>query len=242
MTRTSRRARRSSPLNLPSAFDLFTPSKELVLKNIWIFGPLYAVPFIFWIHSWIWSPLPHQSVHWWQHSGGLSSGWTGSPLPTYGTFLVVGFSILWLALIGVVGTIVQVMTQSAQLDASENKPLDFQDLWKVAKKMSWSMFKLYVVTALAIVFSLFIFTRRYFLSAYVMLDEKLGVRDSMRRSAELSKLNPGSVWGIIGVMLLIGLVNVVPILGGLASFALGGLYSVAPALRYQQLKKLKQLA
>ena len=75
-----------------------------------------------------------------------------------------------------------------------------------------------------------------------MLDEKLGVRDSMHRSAELSKLNPGSVWGIIGVMLLIGLVNIIPILGGLASFALGGLYSVAPALRYQQLKKLKQLA
>src|SRR6266404_505942 len=98
----------------------------------------------------------------WQHSRALSAGWPGSPLPTYGTFLVVGFSLLWFVIIGVIGTLVQVMTQAAQLRAVENRELDFQDLWKEAKNMGWSMFKLYVLSALAIVFSLFIFTRRYF--------------------------------------------------------------------------------
>jgi hypothetical protein len=242
MARTSKRARKSSPLNLPGAFELFTPSKEIVLKNIWIFGPLFAIPFIFWIHSWIWSPLPNQSVHWWQHSRTLSAGWTASPLPTYGTFLVVGFSILWFVIIAVGGTIVQIMTQSAQLRAVERKPLDFHDLWNDATRIGWDMFKLYVVSALAIIFSLFIFTRRYFLAPYVMLDRRTGVRESMRLSSELSAVNPGSVWAILGVMLLIGLINIVPVVGGLASFAIGSLYSLAPALRYQQLKQIKNLA
>src|SRR5579862_9804921 len=106
MARTRHRARRSSPLYLPSAFDLFTPSRELVLKHIWIFGPLYAVPFIFYIHSWIWSPLPNQHVRLWQHAGGFSSGWPGSTLPTYITFLSIGFSLLWLLIILAIGTAV----------------------------------------------------------------------------------------------------------------------------------------
>lgn len=249
MARTSKRARRTSPLNLPSAFDLFTPSKEIVLRNIWIFGPLYAVPFVFWIHSWIWSPLPNQPVHWWQHSGSFSSGWPGGPLPTYGTFLAVGFSLLWLFIIGVIGTIAQIMSQAAQLDAAEGKSLDFQNLWQVVKELGWRMFGLYIVVGVVVFVGLLllvipglIMIRRYFLAPYVMLDNKLGIRESMDRSAELSKLNSGSIWGIIGVMFLIGVANILPIIGGLVSFALGGLYSVAPAMRYLQLNKIKQLA
>jgi hypothetical protein len=245
MARTSKRARKSSPLHLPGAFDLFTPSKELVLKNIWIFGPLYAVPFIFWIHSWIWSPLPNQPVHWWQHSRGFSSGWPGGPLPTYGTFLVVGFSILWFVIIGALGTIAQIMSQAAQLEAAEGRHLDFHNLWAVVKDRGWRMFGLYIVTGLIVLVGLIlliipglIMIRRYFLAPYVMLDKNVGIREALDRSAELSKVNTGSIWGILGVMLLIGMVNIIPILGGLVSFALGSLYSVAPALRYEQLKKL----
>jgi len=238
MARTSKRARKTSPLNLPSAFDLFTPSKEIVLKNIWIFGPLYAVPFVFWLHSWIWSPLPNQPAHWWQSGRDLSSGWTGSPLPTYGTFLVVGFSLLWFIIIAFLGTTVQIMTQEAQLRAVQGERLDFQDLWKVVKQIGWRMFGLYIVTTLLVIVSLLTFTARYFLAPYVMLEKRVGIREALDQSAELTRDHRGSVWGILGVMILIGLFNIIPILGGLVSFALGGLYSVAPALRYQQLKRL----
>jgi len=245
MARTSKRARRSSPLHIPSAFELFTPSKELVLKNIWIFGPLYAVPFIFWIHSWIWSPLPTQHVHWWGHADTLSAGWTGSPLPTYGTFLVVGFSLLWFILIAVAGTIVQIMTQAAQLDAVERRPLTFDSLWDTVKLLGWRLVGLYIVMGLVIgvgflllIVPGLIMLRRYFLAPYVMLDKNTGIREAMDKSAELTKLNTGAIWGVLGVMLLFGLVNIIPIIGGLASFVLGGLYSLAPAMRYHQLKKL----
>lgn len=245
MARTSRRARRTSPLHLPGAFDLFTPSKEIVLRNIWIFGPLYAVPFIFWIHSWIWSPLPNQHVSWWHDSGGFSSAWPGGPLPTYSTFLLVGFSLLWFVIIAALGTVTQIMSQAAQLQAAEAKRLDFQSLWRVVKELGWRMLGLYIVMGLIILIGLIlliipglILIRRYFLAPYVMLDKKVGIQEALGQSAALSKINTSSIWGIIGVMFLIGLINIIPIIGGLVSFALGALYSIAPALRYQQLKRL----
>ncbi|HET7827897.1 MAG TPA: hypothetical protein VFK97_03450 [Candidatus Saccharimonadales bacterium] len=245
MARTSARARRSSPLHLPGAFELFTPSKELVLKNIWIFGPLYAVPLIFYIHSWIWSPLPHQTVHWWQHSDRFSPGWTGSPIPTYSTFALVGFSIFWFIIVAAIGTIVQIMAQAAQLDAVEGRPLDFTDLWRVVKQLGWRLFGLYIVMGVIILVGLILFIipglimiRRYILAPFVMLDKKTDIRQSLAKSAELSRLNTGSIWGVLGVLFLIGLINIIPIIGGLASFALGSFYSIAPAMRYHQLKRL----
>jgi hypothetical protein len=222
MAKTSKRARRTSTFYLPGAFDLFTTSKDIVLKNIWIFGPLYAVPLIFWIHSWIWSPLPTQKTHWWYNADGFSSGWPGGPVPTYFTFLVIGFSIFWALLIMGVGTIAQIMAQEAQLEGAEHKTIDFNNLWKVTKELGWRMLGLYILVGLVVLVGFIlliipglIMIRRYLLAPYVMLDKKVGISEAM-----------------------IGLLNVIPIIGGLTSFIVGSLYSVAPALRYTQLKKL----
>lgn len=245
MARTNKRARRTSAFYLPGAFDLFTPSKELVLNNIWIFGPLYAVPLIFYIHSWLWKPLPHHHAPWWHNADGFSSGWPGGTVPSYLTFTLVGFSVLWFIFIFAAGTIAQIMANSAQLKAAQGAKLDFGHLWAVVKELGWRLFGLYIVTGLIILVGLvlliipgLIFILRYFLAPYVMIDKKLSLQEALAESAAISKLNTGSVWGVLGVMFLIGLLNIVPIIGGLAAFVFGSLYSVAPALRYQQLKKL----
>jgi hypothetical protein len=245
MARTSRRARKTSAYYLPGAFDLFTPSKELVLSKIWIFGPLYAIFFIFYIHSWLWQPLPHQHVRLWQHADGFSSGWPGWPVPSYLTFLTIGFSLLWLFIIVVIGTIAQIMSNAAQLSAAKDKDFDYKDLWQAVKENGWRLLGLYILMIVIITLGLIvfivpglIFMRRYILAPYVVLDKKLGIMDSLAKSSEISKLNTGALWGVIGVMFLIGLLNIVPVIGGLAAFVFGGLYSVAPAIRYQQLKKL----
>jgi hypothetical protein len=245
MARTSRRARRSSPLYLPGAFDLFTPSKELVLRNIWIFGPLYAVPLIFYIHSWLWAPKPGQHLHLWQHTNGFSSGWPGSSWPSYLTFMTIGFSILWFLIIGAAGTIAQIMAQKAQLDAAQDRILDFKHLWAMVKEIGWRLLGLYIIIGIIVgigfvllIIPGLILLRRYLFAPYVMIEKKTGIRDSLERSAALSGRNTASVWGIIGVMFLIGLLNILPYIGGLAAFVFGSLYSVAPALRYEQLKKL----
>ncbi|HET7529159.1 MAG TPA: hypothetical protein VFJ84_02955 [Candidatus Saccharimonadales bacterium] len=246
MSRTNNRPRRSSHLHIPGAFDLFGPSKRLVLDNIWIFGPLYAVPFIFWLHSWIWSPIPGQHVRFWQHSDLFSAGLSGSPAPAYPFYLLVGFNLLWLILALFIGGVIQIMTNAAQLDAVEHRTLDFQDLWQVVRKQGWPLFKLYVAMTAIIIGGLIllivpglIFIRRYMLAPYVMLERNTDVSESLKRSAELSGANPGAVWGIMGVMLLISLAGAVPYIGGLVSFVLGCLYSLAPVMRYQQLKRLR---
>lgn len=245
MAKASRRARRTSAFYMPSAFDLFTQSKDLVTKKIWIFGPLYAVPFIFYLHSWLWSPLPNQHVSWWHHADGFSSAWSGSALPSYLTYLSVGFSFLWLAIILIIGSVAQIMSNAAQLRASQDHDFDFKHLWQTVKEQGWQLLGLYIV--MGVIFSIglilliipgLIFIRRYLFAPYVMIDKKTGISDSLSQSAALGRMNTGSVWGVIGVMFLIGLLNILPYIGGLAAFGFGVLYSVSPALRYQQLKKL----
>jgi uncharacterized membrane protein len=137
------------------------------------------------------------------------------------------------------------MSQAAQLDAVEDKHLDFQNLWQVVKTKGWRLLGLYIVMSLIIGLGfvlLFIpglfMIRRYIMAPYVMIDKNTGIQESLTKSAAISLKNTGAVWGIIGVLFLIGLVNIIPYFGGLAAFVLGSLYSVAPALRYQQLKKL----
>lgn len=71
-----------------------------------------------------------------------------------------------------------------------------------------------------------------------MLDRKVSIGEAMTQSAAMSKPYSGSIWGVIGVMFLISFVGVIPFVGWLISFVLGMFYAVAPALRYQELKKL----
>ncbi|HXY18136.1 MAG TPA: hypothetical protein VEH48_01800 [Candidatus Nitrosopolaris sp.] len=237
------RPRQSSPLNLPSAFDLFKPSKEIVLKNIWIFGPLYAVPVILWVHNWIWTPAA-SGGSWWEKSTGVSGNWGFSPIASWG-YATVGFSIIWFLLAAVGGTIAQFMITVAALQASEDKALDFRELWQVVKKIGWRLLGLYLLIALYVIVGFIlliipgiIMIRRYFLAPYVMIDKNCGVTEAMELSAAMSKPYSGSIYGIIGVTILIGLIGIVPFIGSLASLIVGMLYVLAPALRYQQLKKL----
>ena len=251
-----RKTRRGSPLHLTGAFDLFKPSKEIILKNIWVFGPLYAVPVIFWIHSWIWSPANPTSPHWFNHfygHGNLNGNWASTPLSNIpNTF--VGFSILWFLIIAVIGTIAQLMTVIATFEGSEDKVLSFHKLWQLSKKFGWRLIGLYLLTGLytfvgfiLLIIPGLIMIRRYFLAPYVLLDKDCSIREAMQHSAAISKPSPDSsnwtlssrgIWGIIGVMILIGLIGAIPLIGSLIAFVVGMLYAVAPALRYQELKKI----
>lgn len=193
MLRTNKRPRRHSTLHLPSSLDLLGLSRDMVLKNIWIFGPLYAVPLIFSIHSWIWEPLPSVPQHWWYKISGFAWGSSGSPLPLYFTQLLIGFSLLWLIIIIVGGTIIQIMSQQAQLMATDGKDLSFSQIWPAVKKYGWRLLGLYILTGFALVLTLFIGTRRYLLAPYVLIDKNTGIRQAMRQSSDISARNPAAV-------------------------------------------------
>ena len=236
------RPRRGSPLHLTPAFELFKPSKDLVLKNIWIFGPLYAVFVVFSIHTWIWTPAgPGEQHHWWQTN--LVSTPSG-PWPASFDYTFVGFSIFWFLISAVLGTIVQIMTQKAQFEVAQGKTPTFDRLWATVKELGWRMLGLYIVASLIVIIGFILLiipgvymVKRYFLAPYVMLEHKVGIREALDKSAELSP-NLGAIWGVVLVGILFSLVSIIPIVGWLVAFALSILYSVAPALRYQELKKV----
>lgn len=227
------RARRGSPLYLTSAFDLFKPSRDFVLDNFNIFGPLFALTLLFWVHSWIW--VPAGSGHYWDRFVDANYSW---PFPSGFFVAMIGFSILWFIIATVGGFFVQVMLQRASLQIVEGNKPRFHELWKTANELGWRLLGLYVCMALLIVLSFFILTRRYILAPYVMLDKKCSISEALNQSAHLSNKNPGAVWGLIGVLFLIGVMGIVPVIGSLFSFGFGALYSVAPAMRYKELKQL----
>src|SRR5665213_3209033 len=189
--------RRSSPLYLPSAFDLFKPSRDIILKNLNVFGWLYALPLIIWVHSWI--SIPAHGGHYLDRTTDANFGWS-FPSSYLGGF--IGFSLFWFVISFAAGTAIQIMPQQAQLDASTHKVPDLARSWATVNEIGWRMLGLYIVMGLliGIGFILLIIPglfalRRYLLAPYVMLDKKCGIKEALDKSAELSLINPGSVWG-----------------------------------------------
>lgn len=232
--------RRTSPLYLPSAFDLFKPSRDAFLKYFGVFGTLYILPLIFWLHSWISTPA---------HGGFYFNRTTdtgyGGTIPTSYSASFIGFTIIWTVFALVANSIVQIMLQKSQLDVSQDKEPSIERSWQTFKTMWWPLVKLYAAMIGIILLGFIVFIipgffmiRRYFFAPYVMLDKKCGVKQALQESHKLGLINTGSVWGVLGVIFLIAVMGVVPVIGSLASFIFGALYSIAPALRYQQLKKL----
>ena len=235
------RARRSSPLYMPSAWSLFKPSRDLFMNNINVFAPLYVLPLILWLHSWI--SIPAHGGNYWQRLSDANFAWPTVPTTYLGIF--IGFSIIWLIFTLIAGTLVQVMLQKAQLELSKDKHVELDQLWQYAKTNWLELLKLYIVLAviIGIGFALLIvpgliLMRRYFFAPYVMIDKKCGIKEALEGSHAISNRNTGAVWGLIGVLFVISLIGILPIIGSLASFVLGALYSIAPAMRYQQLKNL----
>lgn len=239
------RARLGSPLRLHGSVELFGKSRKLVQKNIWIFGPLYALLLLFSFHAWAWTPaIGSQNGHWWTIYSWFGISFAASSIPSFIWYAFVGTSAFWLVFVFGIGTIIQIMSQQAQLDATERKPLNFVDLWRVAKELGWRLFGLYLLMALYIFVGFvlliipgFIMMRRYFLAPYILLDTKCGITEAMERSAEMTRPYSGYIYGMITVMLLIGALNAIPGVGWMIAFLLGMAYSVAPALRYQELKE-----
>ncbi len=241
---TQRRPRRSSPFNVESPFKLFGKSKKLIQKYIWIFGPLYFISLIFSFHAWAWTPaIGSDNGHWWTTYSWVGSGFSSTTVPTFLWYGFAGFSLIWFVFVVAAGIAAQIMSQKAQLEVSEGKSPSFDKLWVTFKELGWRMTGLYLVMALYITVGFIlliipglIMLRRYFLAPYVMLEQKCSIKEAMERSAAMSHPVPKAIWGVIGVMILIGLLNAIPYLGWMIAFAVGSFYSIAPALRYQELK------
>lgn len=208
-----------------SAFSLFSKSYDLVVRYWQMFALLSVLPFL--------SLLGNSKAE--------NREFDFPPISVNLIIAVALFGVVF----AVIALIIQVMTTSLELEVGKGKTPDLTFLWNVAKKFWLRQLGLYIVIGLTVLGGLillivpgFIMLRRYFLAPYVMLDKDLSISDSMRRSADLSKPYGGSIWGIIGVSILLSFPSIIPRVGAYIAFILALFYSVAPALRYLELKKL----
>lgn len=230
-------SRSSHAPQLTGAFDLFSKSKKVVMRNANTFAILYLLPFLSVLASLAGNNTNKSRGEQFVESGNF----TGLPTNVLAGF--IGLGIVFFLVLAVLSIIIETMTYTLELEGAGGKKPSLTHLFNVAKKYWLRIFGLLLVIGVLTLIGLIllivpglIVIRRYFLAPYVMIDRNLSISKAMSESARLTKINTGAIWGIIGVMFLIALLGVIPLIGPLLSFGLGVLYSVAPALRYRELQ------
>lgn len=240
MVRTSTKPRKTSKYNLTGAFELYPKSYQLVKRNWLLFALLYAFPAIIGLANGF-IGLEDQR-HWHSDAPVIANAVNNAGLPFY---VWAGLSLGLLIMLAV-AIALRIMLHSAQLQASRHIRPRFAQLWQTVKSRGVEMVKLYLLVSVITVVGFFlliipgiIMLRRYFLSPYVLLDnDRMSAWDAMEKSAQMSKPYPISIYAIYGVMLLFSLVGIIPLVGWIGAIALAFFYNLAPALRYQELKKI----
>lgn len=221
------------PRPYKSAFTLFTDSKDLVMQNLTPFAVLAAIPFLLSLAAS--SDAPRQGGVFGYPASASAISWK----------LAGAVTLLAVAAI-VINVVIQAMLFVLTLKAADGKKPGLDEVYNATKKKFWNLVGLMLVVGLTIIAGLvffiipgLIFIRRYLLAPYVLLDKDTKILDAMKQSADLTKPFSGSIWGIIGVGILISLTGVVPLIGPALAAVLTMLYAVAPALRYRELQKLQ---
>lgn len=220
-----------------SAFSLFSKSWEVIQKNLAVFVVL-SIPTILSLASSFTSEKTAESTI--TSGANFVGGLSGIGLAGF-----AGGVFIFGVLLFILGLIIQALLTVAQLRGAEGQELSLGGIWDEARPVILPLFGLSLLTGLLVACGLLlliipgiIILRRYFLAPYILVDQKLGILDAMKASAELSKPFSRSIYGVIGVTILIAFIGMVPLVGAIASAIGGVIYSVAPAFRYLELKKL----
>jgi hypothetical protein len=205
---------------MKSAFSLFQPSKEAVLKNFVSFMVIIFLPaFVSNIGD------------------ALHRGRGIDPLvnPVFPAYWAGGLLALLLLPAGLY----------LELHASKGQTISVGEAISKSLKFYWRIIGLILLVGLIIFVGLVllivpgvIMITRYFFAPYLLIDRDLTITEAMKQSTEMSKGKAGAVWSVIGVTVLLSLFGIVPIFGGLIVTILLTLYTCAPALRYLEVKKL----
>jgi hypothetical protein len=219
-----------------SAFDLFPKSLNLVKEHWQLFTLVNIMSLL-------------SAVLAFGHSGastGTSDANSLSAITSPGALAtILGISMGMAAVLVVIGAVLQVMELRLTLDVAQKVKTDTGKLWEFTRQYFFRLLGLGIVAGLLIVGGLIllivpgvILITRYFFAPYVMIDENLGIMASLKRSTELSEGMWGPIWSVIGVTLLLALIpSFFGKVGDLVAALLAITYSVAPALRYLEVKK-----
>lgn len=211
------------------AFELFKPSKEVVLNNfssflIIIFLPSFLILVGDAMNLRDFLASPNGGM------GGPATGLRPESIPYYAVGVIALFLLLPAGFY-------------IELQAAKRKTINTVNAIKASWKYFGRVIGLSLLVGLIVVIGLIafiipglIFIRRYFLAPYFLIDKDMGIQQSMSTSAKATKGRPKAIWGVIGVAVLFSFLGVIPIFGGLVSLILLTLYTCAPAMRYLELQ------
>ncbi len=213
-----------SDVKFPSAFSLFEPSAKALLVNIWVLLGIILLP--------------------------LAAVFAALPLFALGrsSWIFVALASLLAAVFFVGLLVLNAGVPALLLQSTQGKKVTLGWVFEMGKTYFWRLLGASLLIGLIVVggFILFIvpgvfMIKRYYLVPYYIMDRDMKIMDAMRTCAADAKEFSGAVWGLLGVTVLIQLVGLVPFVG-VVSTVLVILYYCAPALRYEQIKRISRSA
>lgn len=230
----------ASEAKIGSVFDLPEKSWNLVKKNWQMFAVVNILSLLSGVLA-IFSDPPKEenNLNFFESTSSLLLG------PGLGFFIGLGVIIV-LAFI-VASIFLLAMSTSLELRASKNEKPSFDTLFQTAKKFWLRQLGLFIVMGFIITIGLILLIvpgiyaiGRLIFAPYLMFDKDLGIIDSLKASANLTKGNAGPVWASIGLTILFGIgagiVGSLPLIGELLSTIIIIAFSLILVLRYRELK------
>jgi hypothetical protein len=179
----------------PGAFGLFKHSRTAVKNNLGLIIGLFAVYLLVSI---------------------IVENLTGKSLSKTSEFASI-IQLLNTVLNLIMGGVASIVSVDVILSSIDGKKLKFSEAFrKVTPMMTLKMIGLSVLTGLALLASFLLLVVPFFfvlprlvLAPYFMVDQKLGMVESLKTSWEKTKGHSGKAWGIIGVTILMSLLIIV---------------------------------
>ncbi len=209
--------KKASGTKLPDAFSLFGPSIKALRLNATTLGVLYLLPLLLTYTDRL--PWPDR-------------------LPTIGIVLLVAAAFF----VGFVSFIASVV---AELSSARQQKISLLQTIRQGLSRFWPLLGLSIVAILIVCVGLLLFIipgifalQRLWLAPYLMIDQKLGIKATIRASFTVGKKHSGAVWGVLGIVMAITILGIIPVVGVVISTALGLAYLCATAIRYLQIKHI----
>src|SRR5688572_27636134 len=200
---------------MPGAFELFKPSMEIIKRNLTAFLVLLGLPTLLILIG----NGPDTM------GGGLTvqSDPAEAASPLFALIGLIGGIFCLLATPGVI---------LLQLKGARKEHIEMGEAFTKGLRYFWKLLGLticliviFAVSLLLLIVPFFFALRRYILAPYYLVDRDLGVFEALKVSAQESQGKWGAIYGIVGVIILLSLINIIPLVGWVASAVLSFLYA-----------------
>ena len=217
----------------PGAFGIFSISRKAVTSNLLPLLSLAAVNLVLSIVAGLFKTT--KTV---EYFGRMVEARVDTPLSS---------------IIGLVGLVVSIIITGASvyvlLSAVRGKQVSFKDALNVGKTFGVRNFVLGLLIGLTVFGGIILlivpgiyFALRLMLAPYFLVDKNLSAMDAYKASWAATSGNVGILFGILGVVFLMGLMAVIPILGWIAGIYFIICYSASGALAYEYIQKKTSVA